>query len=257
MLPQTRLIARVQDLCTSDARLDAALMYGSFAQGVGDAYSDVEFWLFTRDDVDTRAWLEQIGPTLAITVNEFGSHVVFFPGLIRGEFHFAPVTEIGQVAAWPALGAPLDDMIVLDRRGALRDLLSAAPTRLDVPDDAAEVEQLCLRFANWMVLGLHVRARGEILRTYDALSHVHRHLLWMARRNADATRTWLTPSRRAEAELPAADVARLHAAMAGDADTGPALAWAIGRDLWRDLAARYGFVVAESLCAAIDEWIVQ
>ena len=49
MLRQQDLITRVRELCAADPRLDAALMYGSIAQGVGDEYSDIEFWLFFTD----------------------------------------------------------------------------------------------------------------------------------------------------------------------------------------------------------------
>jgi predicted nucleotidyltransferase len=47
MLPQEPLIARVVELCAADPGLDAALMYGSFAQGSADEWSDIEFWLST------------------------------------------------------------------------------------------------------------------------------------------------------------------------------------------------------------------
>jgi lincosamide nucleotidyltransferase len=43
LLPQEQLIARVRALCHADERLDAAMMYGSFVYGEGDAYSDIEF----------------------------------------------------------------------------------------------------------------------------------------------------------------------------------------------------------------------
>ncbi|WP_144120182.1 hypothetical protein [Catellatospora sichuanensis] len=78
MLPQEHLITRVRELCLGDEDLVAALTYGSFAQGVGDAHSDVEFWLFFGADqaevLDHRAWLDRIGPIRHLIVNEFGSH---------------------------------------------------------------------------------------------------------------------------------------------------------------------------------------
>ena len=43
MLIQEKLIARVCEICTADPGLDAALMYGSFAAGEADEYSDVEY----------------------------------------------------------------------------------------------------------------------------------------------------------------------------------------------------------------------
>jgi lincosamide nucleotidyltransferase len=244
-------------MCAADPALDAALMYGSIAQGVGDEHSDIEFWLFfgSGQVPDGTAWCERIAPTLAVTVNEFGSHVVFFPGLIRGELHFATIGDIASVAAWPALGASTDDMIVVDRRGELRQVLDKLPDRVSVPESPEEIAELCLRFTNWLVLAMHVTRRGELLRAQDALNHGRRHLLWMARLAANATDTWLTPSRRAETELPTELVKQLTATV----DADPALAlrscWRLGRELWHDLAARYDLAEPRDLWAEIDRQI--
>ncbi|GAB7044326.1 MULTISPECIES: hypothetical protein [Catenuloplanes] len=63
MLPQERLIARVHEACAADPRLTAALTYGSFPAGAGDAHSDVEFWLFFAETPpDARSWLDALGP---------------------------------------------------------------------------------------------------------------------------------------------------------------------------------------------------
>jgi predicted nucleotidyltransferase len=50
MLRQEEMIGRVREACERDDRLVSALMYGSFALGEGDAFSDIEFYLFFRDD---------------------------------------------------------------------------------------------------------------------------------------------------------------------------------------------------------------
>ncbi len=193
-------------------------MYGSIAQGVGDEYSDIEFWLFFAQPPEPLEWCERIAPSRAVTVNEFGSHVVFFEGLVRGEFHFATTADLPVVSGWPSLGALTDDVIVLDRRGALRPLLEALPERVRPAETAAEIAELCLRFANWIVLATNVSARGEVLRADDALGHARRHLTWMARLATGATETWLTPSRRAETELPSAAIVRLHDTLAANPD---------------------------------------
>ena len=58
------MIERVRELCQQDARLVAAVRYGSFATGDGDRFSDIEFALFFEDDmfqqIDQRAWVNQI-----------------------------------------------------------------------------------------------------------------------------------------------------------------------------------------------------
>ncbi|GAA0901364.1 hypothetical protein GCM10009557_77380 [Virgisporangium ochraceum] len=253
MLEQERLIARVRDLCAADDRLDAALMYGSFAAGTADAHSDLEFWLFfTRGDADPRAWCGEVAPLMHLVRNESGAHVAVFPGLVRGEFHFATTDDIAGVGTWPARGAPVERMLVVDRLGRLRPVLESLPEHPAPPS----AEDVCGRFANWLLLAHHVAARGEHLRAWDALGHVHRHLLWMARLAHGSTTHWLTPSRHAEVDLPAgfpADL-RLTTASAEPAEVRRALreAWRLGRTYWTDLTDRHGTAVPDALFADLD-----
>jgi hypothetical protein len=62
---------------------------------------------------------------------------------------------MAALRAWPARGAPVERMIVLDRRGALRPVLESLPERAAVPASAAEIEELCGRFVNWLILAHH------------------------------------------------------------------------------------------------------
>jgi len=256
MLVQRRLIARVGQLCRADDRLVAALTYGSFAHGEADAHSDIEFWLFAGAALDERAWLDGVGTVRHVVVNEFGSHVAFFPDLVRGEFHFATADDIASVASWPARGAPAGRMIVLDRTGALRRALDSLPERVALPATAGQIDELCGRFANWLTLAHHVAARGELMRAIDALTHAHRHLLWMVRLAENRTQHWLTPSRGAETDLPADVVRAVHEATA-TADprslaTAIAATWTLGRRCWRLLAGRAGAPVPEALLRDLD-----
>lgn len=260
MLVQERLIARIREACETDERLDAALMYGSFATGEADAHSDVEFWLFFNRprhvEVDPRTWCAQIAPFTHLVRNEFGADVVFFPGLVRGEFHFATTDDLPTVRTWPARSAAVDRMIVLDRSGTLRANLLSLPVRAAVPGRGEEIETLCGRFANWLVLAHHLACRGENLRAWDALGHVQRHLLWLARLTTGNIDHWLTPSRRAEAELPPQMLAELrHATSSAEADevhTAIRAAWRCGRSYWIELAQRFHRPVPHGLLAEID-----
>ncbi|WP_430791862.1 hypothetical protein [Actinoplanes sp. G11-F43] len=242
---QHRLIAAVEQRCHQDGRLAAALTYGSFVTGEADAHSDIEFWLFFTTMPDPYEWIRSIGSSRHVVVNEFGAHVAFFPGLIRGEFHFAPEDDIASVADWPARGAPVDRMIVLDRTGALRRALDSLPEQPDVPGSLGSVGEVCGRFANWLILAHQVSLRGERLRSADALAHARRHLLWMARLVTGHTEHWLTPSRAAETDLPSEEVAALHGA------TTPAEMWIVGRRYWRILAGPAA--VPEALFTELDE----
>lgn len=246
---QNELIARVREICRTDERLGAALMYGSFAAGEGDAHSDIEFWLFFEPEhraaVDPAAWCAAVAPVNLLLRNEFGTHVALFPGPVRGEFHFATTDDIASVGGWPARGAAVERMVVVDRAGLLTPVLRALPERPALPAGPEEIADLCGRFANWLVLALHVTARGERLRAQDALGHAARHLLWMARLAEHSTAHWLTPSRAAEAELPARTVAAVAAAT-------PAALWHEGRIHWRTLLARLDRPEPAALFAELD-----
>jgi lincosamide nucleotidyltransferase B/F len=244
---QLELIERVRALCAAEPGLDAALMYGSFAKDEADEHSDIEFWLFftkaARARLDPAAWCARVAPVSHVLLNEFGAHVAFFPQLIRGEFHFVTVAHIPAVSLWPERGAPVERMLILDRSGRLEPVLRALPERATAATAETAQAEYCDRFTNWLVLAWHLVERGELLRAWDALGHVQRHLLWMARLAEDATGHWLTPSRAAESELSAASIAGLTAA-AGAADEDAlrralSVALAEGRRHWETLAARY------------------
>ena len=249
MLRQHELIERVRALCAAEPGLDAALMYGSFTKDEADGHSDIEFWLFftpaARDRIDPAAWCARVAPVSYVLLNEFGSHVAFFPQLIRGEFHFATTAHIPAVSLWPERGAPVERMLILDRSGRLEPVLRRLPERASVADKPEKIQaEYCDPLANWLVLTWHLIERGELLRAWDALGHVQRHLLWMARLAEDSTGHWLTPSRAAERELSAPTLAGLTAAAgsaADDAALRSALSAALteGRRHWETLAARY------------------
>lgn len=255
-LYQHALIDRVRARCAADPGLDAALMYGSFVKDEADGYSDIEFWLFhtpaARAGLDPAAWCTALDPAVtAVLRNEFGAHVAYFPGLVRGEFHFATTEDLPGLADWPERGAPLERMTVLDRRGVLARTLAALPARHPRPHTPEQVALACEPLANWLVLTRNLLERGEFLRAWDALGHTQRHLTRIARLAEDATEHWLTPSRAAERELAPRTVTALAAATASaDPDalrTALRAALAEGARHWRTLAERHGLTVPEPL----------
>jgi lincosamide nucleotidyltransferase len=147
-------------------------------------------------------------------------------------------------------------MVVLDRSAALRPALQSVPERPAVAENGGQIEALCGRFANWLVLAHHLIRRGENLRAWDALGHVHRHLLWMARLTTGSTNHWLTPSRRAEAELAPHDLTELRrATAAADPDELTAAlqaAWRSGRRYWTALAQRHHLPLPNDLFNEIN-----
>ena len=147
MLQQEAMIERVRELCRRDGRLAAALMYGSFAQGEGDRYSDVEFYLFFRDEVldgvDEGAWVARIAPVGLYYANEFGNGVAVFENLVRGEFHFEKASNVGLVAGWRSVrfSSP-ESAVLLDRDGELSRAVSGLVGR---PPEGGTPEQAPIR----------------------------------------------------------------------------------------------------------------
>ena len=50
MLVQEKMIQKVKEKSEQDKTIVATMMYGSFTQNSGDIYSDIEFYVFIRDD---------------------------------------------------------------------------------------------------------------------------------------------------------------------------------------------------------------
>ncbi|PYE56307.1 lincosamide nucleotidyltransferase Lnu(F) [Deinococcus yavapaiensis] len=215
ILVQHEWIERVRALAQADERLVAALTYGSFTKGEGDQYSDVEFWLFVRDDafahLDRVGWIEAVTPTLAV-FDDLPAHLTLaiFEGYRRGEFHFARASEMSDVRSWVGNGpfpAP-EAMLLVDRTGELHGHLRYLHDHPPKHGEASEVLSLAHSFINWYVQGAQVLRRGEHARALDALGIVHIHLLQLARLVEGTTRHWPTPSKNAEVELSAEAYAR-------------------------------------------------
>ena len=256
------MIRRVKQLCQEDERLVAALMYGSFTRGEGDAFSDIEFYLFFRDSelstLDQVAWTSQIAPLAVFFTNEFGAKVAIFDNLVRGEFHFEPAVNMKEVRAWPIRGEALDidKMLILDRTGALREHLETLKNAELTRTSPEELQTRCYTFINWWLLGLNVLARGEQARALDALSHVHRSLLYLARAVEDKTEEhWLTPSKRLEADLSSEAYARFAACTSdlSSLERAYKTAWIWGGELMRTLETSHGIPLPDELLQRLDE----
>jgi lincosamide nucleotidyltransferase B/F len=261
MIEQERLMARVRRLAEEDARVVAALQYGSFGQRQGDEHSDVEFFLFLQDDalvaVDRRAWLEGVAPVELCYENEYGVTTAIFASLVRGEFHFEPARAIARVATWRTTWfADLTAAVLYDRDGRLTDavgpLLGDRP-RLDEPAQAAFLVSSLL---NWTLMGANILARGDHARAHGFLGYIQTYVLQAARLVAGTTQGWAEPRRRLAAELPAAhtrygactvplDAARLATAYAES--------WRWSRELIDQLAERHRLDVPAGVVDRIGE----
>lgn len=206
MLEQEKLIEAVKEKGQADPRLEAIWMYGSFTQGGGDAYSDVEFYLYVRDDAlpgfNTEEWVDEVHPIYTCFFNEFGTQVVIFKNMVRGEFHVHGSSEMAAMEGYSgSIHAPdIDAMCLCDKTGELyrhlQALKGSAFTRSDEMVQSA-VDNLL----NNLVFGWSVFRRGEIARSHELLWYVQRYYLQLIRLAQNSMAHWINPTRWLEREV--------------------------------------------------------
>ena len=261
MLQQELMIEKVREVCDRDDGLVSALMYGSFALGQGDRFSDIEFYLFFQDealaDLDEERWVGQIAPVVLYYVNEFGNGTAIFENLVRGEFHFERASERGLVDAWEVIRFhSLDSAVLVDKDGQLSGRVSrlvGSPPDLDTPDRALF---LCHSLINWTLMGSNLLKRGEYARAQAFLALVHGHLLRAARLVEGETANWLSPSRRLEEDLSPASYERFRTCTAA-LDARQLMrayrsTWEWSRELMSELSGRHALALPTTLLQKMD-----
>ncbi|MFI6210015.1 nucleotidyltransferase domain-containing protein [Streptomyces sp. NPDC051041] len=256
-------IARLRQLAHADTRLEGVLLYGSWTVGEADAHSDIEAYLYIRDDrladFDGPGFLAQLAPLQLSYTNMYGILAVVFDDLMRGEFHLTPAGPgIDEVPTWQGmvhLPRP-DDAVLLDRTGRLiqaaRQLATFQP-----PEPVTTAQQLTDELTNWTLMLAHVLARGEIARAH-ALLHtvIAPQQLQLCRLLRNSTAHWLTPSRALEQDLPDTDRQRYVAATAAardqDVRTAARNSWRWSRDLASEAADRWAIRLPHELHAQIS-----
>lgn len=264
MLQQEAMIERARRVCREDERLAAAMMYGSFAQGEGDEFSDVEFILFFRDEalesVDQEEWVERISPVGLYFVNEYGNGTAIFENLVRGEFHFDRASDIERIVGESMRDADwlpsLEDTLIVDRTGELtprlRRIVGPPPER-DAPESVLFLGNC---FVNWFVFGANLFARGELARSLDLLGIIRDRLLQMVRVLEGSTLHWFNASKFLEREISETSYARYAACTARleneELRQAYIAAWEWGRELMSSLGERYGVAPPADLLGRLD-----
>ena len=269
MLQQRTMIERTRRVCREDGRLVAAMMYGSFAQGEGDGFSDIEFVLFFEDDeledLDQEEWVERISPVGLYFVNEYGNGTAIFDNLVRGEFHFEGASDIEKIVGAAMRDADwlpsLEDTLVLDRTGELTSRLRAIvgpPPDRDTPE---QIRFVCNCFVNWSVFGWNLLARGELARSLDFLGIVRDRLLQMVRVIEGSTLHWFNSSKFLEREISASSYARYAACTArldrNELRSAYRSAWEWGREMMPSFADRLDVTPPEDLLQRLDARFAQ
>lgn len=207
MLIQHKIIQSVREKCIEDEVVSACMMYGSFTKGEGDQYSDVEFYIFIEDDrmekFESRHWVSEVYPVDLIFFNEYGTEVVIFSNLIRGEFHFLPISKIEIIRTFKPTGVFPDpeSMHIYDSTERLKpfldDLGGAGPNRMTDEN----VNFAFNNFVNTWLMGVNVMRRGELARSLESLTHVQRYVLQLIRIKENTVERWLNSTKNLEEDL--------------------------------------------------------
>jgi lincosamide nucleotidyltransferase B/F len=264
MLQQEVMIEKVRELCGRDERVVAALMYGSFALGEGDRFSDIEFYLFFEEGalegLKEEAWVGQIAPLALYYLNEFGNGAAIFENLVRGEFHFEAASNVGLVDAWESAWFPsLESAVLVDKRGELSRRVSGLVRHPPEMDTLEQALFLCRSLMNWTLMGSNLLKRGEYARAEAFLTLVHSHLLRAMRLVEGKSANWLSPSRRLEEDVSADSYERFRvctaALGAGQLVRAYKSTWEWSLELMDELATRHAFTLPETLLKKLNESI--
>lgn len=260
--PQRALLDRIRARAEASPEVVGLLLFGSFASGTEDEYSDLDIGLYVDDAAfatfDLRRWFEPIADVAAIHVDPYCSTVIF-ADLARAEVHLGPSSGAD---VWPPLAGviaypSLERMVLLDRTGAFA--AAVAPLIGRLPDRGpADGNQEFLGLVNWLLVADGCGRRGDLARALAHLASAQTHLLRLARLAEGATNEWVAPERHLAADLSASSYERYAAATAWL--DGTAIRRAIGRSWqWgRELAARIGgSPLADPALAALDRRLIE
>lgn len=206
-MEQLKMIEKVRNKALADDGVSAVLMYGSFTKGEGDRYSDIEFYIFLCDGYlpDKREWIAAIHPVSMFFTNEFGTDVAVFDNLIRGEFHFHPVADIGVVRTWQGMldFSVRDKMNLLDKDGLLTNVLCSIEQispEWNTPENITWVADSMIN--NLLFVGNVIR-RGENARANHLFFFLEKYLSLLIRLHLNQTEHWLDPMKGLENDIPA------------------------------------------------------
>ena len=212
MIEQLKLINKVREVAIADERISAVLMYGSFTQGAGDMYSDVEFYIYQQEgnEVNRKEWISSIRPVEMLFTNEFGTDVVVFDHLIRGEFHFHSVGEMKEIYTWQGIldFEARDKMNLVDKDGLLTEVLGAIEQLhpdWNTPESIAFVTDSMI---NNLLFVHNVIRRGEYARAEQLFFYLKKYLVLLIRLHIQSTEHWLDPMKELEKDISAEWVER-------------------------------------------------
>ncbi len=203
---QLQMIEKVRQLALINEDISAVLMYGSFTKGEGDRYSDIEFYIYHRtgEYSDKLAFISQVAPVLLFFTNEFGTDVAIFENMVRGEFHFHPVTDIEAIKTWAEVISFefKDKMNLVDKDGMLSEVLASIPPVKPKRDTPENKEYLALNLLNNLLFVNNLILRGEYAHAHQLFGFIQRYVMWLIRLHLGKDNHWEAPSKKLEEDIP-------------------------------------------------------
>lgn len=200
------MIEKVRQSALQDDDISAVLMYGSFTKGEGDRYSDIEFYIYHRSEEcpDKFAFVSQVAPVLLFFTNEFGTDVAIFENMVRGEFHFHPVSDVEDVKSWAAVISFefKDKMNLMDKDGKLSDVLHSIPPLRPERDTPESREYLAQNLLNNLLFANNLILRGEYAHAHQLFGFIQRYVMWLIRLHLGKVNHWEAPSKKLEEDIP-------------------------------------------------------
>lgn len=201
---QLQLINKTKLLAEEDKNISSLLMYGSFIKGEGDEFSDVEFYVFYHNDFDHEKWVNQICETLLFFTNEFGTEVAIFDNMIRGEFHFLPISEVNIIASWEGLVSfeYYKEMVLVDKDFLLTSVLDAVDKKRPAHSSQDYIDWVYTSLINSLLQVRGLIERGELAHAQQAFQFIQKYILYLIRIEVGADNHWESPTKKAEIEIP-------------------------------------------------------
>lgn len=265
MVLQKEIIQSVKEKCEQDSTVTSCMMYGSFTKGEGDRYSDVEFYIFIKDNMfdhfQSRRGVAEIAAFDLMFKNEYQTEVVIFSNLIRGEFHFLPESNIEIIKTFKTTGVfpDTESMFIYDTTGLLKpcldDLAGSGPERMTNEN----VNFAFNNFVNAWLMGINVLKRGETARSLDVLSQVQKHILHLLRVKGQKVERWLNYTKNLEYDLNSEDYAQFSLITAklheDELERAYSNALLMAEKLIEDLKPAYDFEVNQDIIVKLRHYL--
>ncbi len=186
---QQNIVDRLVATCRSDERVVAALLYGSYARGAADGYSDLDLALIINDDffvefTDAKtSFVRSLGDPVFLEDFDLPYHLFFiFPDDSEGEIVFGQESHFHHIFRGPY-------QILLDKKQIVTNTIFVG----NDPTHAEQIEKLRrLIVWFWHELSHFITAiaRRQLWWAFGQVEELRRHCIDLAHLHSDFSSGW-------------------------------------------------------------------